>query len=372
MDIITPHCNGFFVPRVEDCLPKRYTSCIIHHILCKYYSFRLGTEMELIAKARETVLYMEKDLATPGNILFTDHEGMKTLSPEGVVWNVTVNISDFHYKGRDWSSETYITAFHQLSHDIIAIAGVADSMGCIHMYNRTSNAVDDVIGHCDVSGYEDGYDAYFGEFYQISTETRDSKYLLVTDQDSYTLRAIDLHRDYYTYTVHDFYPAKKCPFFTQLDNTLYLNCYRDSDRETFIERVSFLPIDSILDDRQVEIDRNQVDVSTLIRNRDVGYKDGPFSTVQFNTPQAIIHLGENRLLLADEHNNVLREINLKTETVSSVCNSRNRNIPGDMTSCSLQGPTALLIADDSLIIGSFGSISRISLINDTSSILTGL
>lgn len=317
--------------------------------------------MKIATSAKGVVLYMEADMANPGGVLFSDYVGMKSLSMNGTVENVTINIPEILYDGRDWSDETYLTAFHQISETVIAVAGVGDSKGCIRLYNRESNLVDDVIGHCNVSGFEDGFDAYFEEFYQMTRDTRDERYLLVTDQWGDALRAIDLHNNYYTHTVHSFYPSHKCQYFTQISNNFYLNCHRSSDQKTIIMQVTFPPINGLLDEK-LNIDISQIVLKRLIVTREIGHADGHFSDVLFDSPQAITHLAGHHLILADEYNNVLRKINLETKTVSTICNGQNKNLPGNQTSCSLIGPVSLLVVNHTLMIGAFQTISKFDLI----------
>ncbi len=48
-----------------------------------------------------------------------------------------------------------------------------------------------------------------------------------------------------------------------------------------------------------------------------GYKDGPATSAQFNYPEGMVIDGSNNLYVADGHNNVIRKINLSTGSVST-------------------------------------------------------
>jgi sugar lactone lactonase YvrE len=58
-------------------------------------------------------------------------------------------------------------------------------------------------------------------------------------------------------------------------------------------------------------------VITLAGNGTAGYQDGPAASAQFNFPEGMVIDGSGNLYVADGHNNVIRKINIAAGTVST-------------------------------------------------------
>lgn len=56
-----------------------------------------------------------------------------------------------------------------------------------------------------------------------------------------------------------------------------------------------------------------------------GFQDGIFSDVRFNFPREIVFMTSKTVLVADERNNRLRLLDLKTNSSSSVCSGEFGN-----------------------------------------------
>lgn len=96
-------------------------------------------------------------------------------------------------------------------------------------------------------------------------------------------------------------------------------------------------------------------ISTLAGNGKEGFAgdDQSAGKAQFKQPHSIALDGDGRLYVADTLNHRLRCIDLNTGVVSTVCGNGKRKLPVDGSpaiECSLFGPRAIVIDDDSIWI----------------------
>lgn len=109
---------------------------------------------------------------------------------------------------------------------------------------------------------------------------------------------------------------------------------------------------------------NRIVVSTLdgklidvIGNAQIGAKDGSYSEASFDHPQGMALDGET-LYVADTENHLLRTIDLKTKTVSTLAGTgmqdRRRTPGGTLKSTALNSPWDLEIVDGTLFIAMAG------------------
>ena len=90
-----------------------------------------------------------------------------------------------------------------------------------------------------------------------------------------------------------------------------------------------------------------------------GFKDGPFSDVQFNHPFVLSFLNNHTLLVSDHVNNRLRVLDLITNTSSSICTGDVGHADGNFSTCTLYRPYGLLILTDTVYIGTYKRIRQI-------------
>ncbi len=90
---------------------------------------------------------------------------------------------------------------------------------------------------------------------------------------------------------------------------------------------------------------------------DVGRADGDFATASFNHPQGMVLNGE-RLYVADTENHLLRQLDLKDHTVTTIAGTgeqaREYNIPGSGTQVALNSPWDLHLLGADLFIAMAG------------------
>lgn len=109
---------------------------------------------------------------------------------------------------------------------------------------------------------------------------------------------------------------------------------------------------------------NRIVISTLdgklidvIGNGQIGAKDGSYSEASFDHPQGMA-LDGDVLYVADTENHLLRTVNLKTKTVSTLAGtgmqSRRRTFGGTLKSTALNSPWDLEIVDGTLVIAMAG------------------
>ena len=98
--------------------------------------------------------------------------------------------------------------------------------------------------------------------------------------------------------------------------------------------------------------------SVIAGSGEYGFKDGSFTQMQFNSPYSIKFLNSHTILVSDTGNNRLRVLDLITNTSSSISGQWGHT-DGDFSICSLAWPRGLQILDETLYIGTTGSIRSI-------------
>ncbi|MFO0967943.1 MAG: redoxin domain-containing protein [Gemmataceae bacterium] len=89
-----------------------------------------------------------------------------------------------------------------------------------------------------------------------------------------------------------------------------------------------------------------------------GYKDGPFESAQFSDPQGMALVGDT-LYVADRKNHLIRGLDLKKQTVSTVAGTgeqdrRGRFLGGDALKTGLNSPWDLLVAKNKMYVAMAG------------------
>ena len=83
-------------------------------------------------------------------------------------------------------------------------------------------------------------------------------------------------------------------------------------------------------------------VVTVAGNGTLGYQDGPAASAEFNYPEGIVLDANGNLYVADGHNNVIRKINLSTGTVSTFAGNGSVGFDnGALTSATFDDPYGL-------------------------------
>ena len=89
----------------------------------------------------------------------------------------------------------------------------------------------------------------------------------------------------------------------------------------------------------------------------IGQADGPFATASFNHPQGMVLDGDS-LYVADTENHLLRKLDLKTRTVTTIAGTgeqaRAYNVPGTGTQVALNSPWDLCLLGTELFIAMAG------------------
>lgn len=100
--------------------------------------------------------------------------------------------------------------------------------------------------------------------------------------------------------------------------------------------------------------------STQVGSSTLGFEDGMFSSTKFNRPLGIVFLDRDILLVSDSFNCRLRMLDLSTNTSSSICSGKRGYSDGNLTTCQLDDPRALMIKNDIVYIGMFRSIKKVT------------
>jgi len=91
--------------------------------------------------------------------------------------------------------------------------------------------------------------------------------------------------------------------------------------------------------------------------------DGGLPKVRFDSPVELMFLTNQVLIVVDEDNFRLQIVNLRTHTVSSVCNGEAESVTvSDGTDCSLDDPRAITLVGSSPYIGENHAIRQVDII----------
>ncbi len=98
-------------------------------------------------------------------------------------------------------------------------------------------------------------------------------------------------------------------------------------------------------------------VQDVVGSGDIGREDGDFATASFNHPQGMA-LDGDILYVADTENHLLRQLDLKARTVTTIAGTgeqaREYNIPGNRTQVALNSPWDLYLIGTDLFIAMAG------------------
>lgn len=217
---------------------------------------------------------------------------------------------------------------------IIAIDWAND---CFRTIDRHTNQTQRYAGNCTNRGFRNG-PADQALFYQpndIISDLMDSEMYIVTDKENQNgyLRLINSTSLIVSTLVS----------FASLD-PLYrpkglLQDPRTGDLYTYL-RCALVKYDYI------------AKTLTVITGKfERGLLDGPFTEALFREPQRFVYLDPKRLLLVDRGNNVLRILDMNTNTTSTICNGASGHVDGNFSVCQFENPQTIYRFNDTFYIG---------------------
>ena len=191
----------------------------------------------------------------------------------------------------------------------------------MRLIDRTANKTSVFSGQCESEGYEDGRPGQFYSPHSVVIDKRDKNQLLITDFANNAVRNVtENSRVAGTFVWSD--SLKYIIGITQEEESgdLYVTAYHALYRITYTQRTV-----------------------TLISGSpgwNSGYGDSTLLNSLFDWPRELLFIKLNTLLIADENNNKLRLLDMKSDSVTTL------NVTN-----SLSYPTSLLLTNNSLYVG---------------------
>ena len=226
---------------------------------------------------------MEFDLyRNDGSILFSDHKKLKTTNGK-----TTTEVSAGFSAAR---------GFKQLDSSHVAVADYLRN--CIRLVNREDNSNNVLSGTCGTKGFVDGASAKFYGPWSMELDERNPGHLLVTDMENRALRSVDVTTGTVSTVIRTgFYQPSGLTWY----NGRLLVC-----NFNYISEVSW--------SANGVVSNNKLTATTA-----GGYRDGDFSTAQFNFPYEIQQVKDGLFLVADDHNKMIRLLDMINKKVLPVC-----------------------------------------------------
>lgn len=281
---------------------------------------------------------LSDDWWRPGNFLYIHSRAILSFDPRTGEKHLIAGTNAFStppYQEGFGSAARFIglTGFAQLSRDkVLTVSGGGGC--CIRQVNRRTNGTSLVAGTCRTCGYVDGplHSSLFNTPQSIVTDRGNFGIIYVSDAGNKVIREINLN----TRIVSTFFDLgtgafNDTPFSLALDpqgNHLYVASTTKLGKINLQTKKLTLLIDNPINTE---------------------FEDGPLASAKIRAIDDLAFLNEDTLLVADPGNWRLRIIDLKTNTVSSVCSGRQDirgEVEGPIDQCALGGPDAIAVRPD--------------------------
>lgn len=251
----------------------------------------------------DSIYHIEEDEKDPGKLLFCTESLIGSISQ--------------HFRIETVSTETYkIVGFAQ--HRDRRILIVDRDNGCVRSLSREAKAKQDWFGGCKNPGSYVRQNSVLlvRPFYIIVNLDigfiSDQNTVVVVDMENETVLKTILNTEESQVKIMAFSFDNDVVF---LSGKLYLKRYNISETTT-----------------------------TIIHSDDPSSKspgDGNFEMAKFKSIKSITSISTNILVISDRADSRLRILNLKTNSTSSICNSKVKDKNGDIKNCQLNKPSVL-------------------------------
>ena len=258
---------------------------------------------------------MAEDKKNPSNILYVEHHCLKTMSLATRISELVVGscTQAGYQEGSGATARVNIIAgFYQIDSNSVLLV---------------------LAGKCAVvAGYNDGgfQNAEFNTPFKIISY---GDHYFISDYGNLVIRKLQLD----TQEISTFVNVTEKP------NALLLSLDGEYVFFSWFKGVG-----------RVNLRTKEVVFITSPDKRYHGFRDGPTERAVFERVEEMVYLSESLILMTDVRNNVLRLLNMLTNSVSTICNRGNRTITGTIETCELNFPRSLLVLKDrnQVLIGS--------------------
>ena len=287
------------------------------------YSFSVQfRKSETFAFANGYVFSLEADIyRNDGSILFADKTELKTTNGQ----TTTVVASGF----------VYIAGFKQINSSHVVVTDCNNH--CKEMVSREDNSNNVLAGTCGTNEFGDGTSAKFNCPWSIEPDNKNPGHLLITDHSNNALRSVDVTSGAVSTVIKTGFNFPRG--LTWYDGHL-LVC-----NNHYISEVSWST-------------NGPVSNNKLTTTTDGGYRDGDFTTAQFNNPHEIKQVRNGFFLVADSNNIRLRLLNMSTRKVLPVC--IGSSAPCTTGTTLSHYPVSILISDEEVYVGEPNKIHKLT------------
>ena len=309
------------------------TSC-----LCSCFRWKFGDVSTFIAQTGGEVRHIEFDRFEPENILITAGCSLKQIDVNSQVKTLAgVDQKCYHRNGK--GTAAYFKRIYSFSQADGKVLVVDTESHCLRSFDRSTAIVKDVVGNCSGSsaGFMDGIgaSAKFNSPTSIIQHKTDPAMFLIADRYNDAIRQLDsLNRNVTTV-------LRQGP----LQNPVSLSWNPYNDDEIFIlQSRSFYSLSL---------------TSFTVTHKFSGLQgsgDGSIIDATYLTLTQSISLHQQLYLVSDSGSNKIRVVNMKNQTVTSICNGQQGNSDGPAENCSLYSPYSIALLGNHLYIGTHRQI----------------
>lgn len=294
--------------------------------------------METFIPATLKVYHMEPDLYRGGGfILYSDGSSMKSTDGKVVFTIIGDPNVDGYREGKQSNAIfNHIYGFLQTKRNLALL--VDRKNHCLRSLYRDESKSEVYTGSCQNGGYSDGPKPLFNEPHSIIRDLKHSKRLMISDLGNNAIRFIMEGSTLASTYIKS--PNLVKPRGMSQDPTtgdFYLITYHALYKITYNNR--------------------QLTLVAGSTKGDVNVLDGPFSKASFSYPSEILWISNDLLVIAGGRK--LRAVNVKLQTVGSVCSGVVGHRDGSLQRCELYYPNSLLLVGGTLYIGEKGHIRMI-------------
>lgn len=288
---------------------------------------------------------MEADQFRVGNVIYLEGGALKTSDGNTPPITIIGEVGESGYvegKGTDVRMESI--GFHQLTGPHVVFADYLNN--CLRDVWRANRQTSPYAGKCrtGLGGYANGVEARFSFPTYIITDTfrgnsTEEQILIITDTGNNALREMNTK--------------------TKVVTTLI----KSKDQLRFMQAITQdLVTGDLFVTRRYSVVRFSYETTTLILlagSHSAGKRDGSFSDTLFQSPIGLVLLANEKLLVADSDNHVLRLLDLPSETTSSICTGKEGKVNEKFDLCELTRPSSLIVVGDRLYCGVPGGIRMV-------------
>lgn len=290
--------------------------------------------MEKLIDTEAATVVIQVDITNQQGLLFAVGHAVQWTDGTTTVGVVGLSGNNGYAEGvGDAARFKNILGFVQLNRTSMIVTDYQNN--CLRTVDRPTRQTSVFVGECQSSGEDDGRVAKFDGPSMLIKDFRDADKLLLVDRRNHAVRQIDI--------------------ITRITTTLV-------PRSAGLQGPRCLVYDALYQSLIIceQATLSKYNLRTKTRTIIVdgqGFADGALADANVDVPRGAYFFSEDIFLLVDKNNHRLRLVNLRDDSVSSICTGANSNIDGPASSCARSEPRSLLVYRGKVYVGQSGAIS---------------